>query len=168
MVSLNSHTRIGLNNVTAKHSFLKNPELKAMTFSHLKDKNDWTLNLKCLLNVALTCKDFLDVALDALWEDMDSFLPLLQLLPALQLEDDDVYVSSNVRSLWPYFVFRSLVEMWLRQIGIDCNITLEKSSFMEPWMTIVVIPDFIFRLIFDLLNLGHLLSFRLFVTSDAI
>ena len=70
----------------------------AMTISHLQ------ANLKygekwCLLNVALTCRDFLDVALDALWEDMDSFLPLLKLLPALKFEKKDYrseYVCANV------------------------------------------------------------------------
>ena len=40
----------------------------AMTVSHLQEYGEkW-----CLLNVALTIKDFLDVALDELWEDMDS------------------------------------------------------------------------------------------------
>jgi hypothetical protein len=42
----------------------------------------------------LTCKDFLDEALDALWEALDSLVPLLKLLPALQVEDD-VYVCAN-------------------------------------------------------------------------
>ena len=60
---------------------------RSMTFSHLAR---W-----CLLNAALTCKDFLDVALDALWEELDSFVPLLKLLPALQVRDD-TYVCANV------------------------------------------------------------------------
>ena len=41
----------------------------------------------------------MDVALDALWEDMDSFLPLLKLLPALKFEKKDYrseYVCANV------------------------------------------------------------------------
>ena len=77
--------------VTAKDSFLKNTYLMAMTVSHLQEYDEkW-----CLLNVALTSKDFLDVALDALWEDMHSFLPLLELLPALQVKDN-VCVCANV------------------------------------------------------------------------
>ena len=89
--SLNPHTQTGytefkLDNVTAKHSFLKNAQLKVMTFSHLQVENDE--KYRCLLNAALTCKDFLDVALDALWEKIDSLVPLLRLLPALQLEDE--------------------------------------------------------------------------------
>ena len=74
-------------NVTAKDSFLKNNYLLAMTVTHLYEYDE-------LLNAALTCKDFLEVALDALWEDMNSLLPLLQLLPALQFKDDS-YVCAN-------------------------------------------------------------------------
>ena len=83
MASLNSDTQTS---VTAKYSFLKNPELKAMTFSHLQVKND-EKNRLCLLNAASTCKDFLEVALDALWEELDSLVPLLKLLPALHFEN---------------------------------------------------------------------------------
>ena len=32
--------------------------------------------------------DFLGEALDALWEELDTLLPLLRLLPALHVEDD--------------------------------------------------------------------------------
>jgi hypothetical protein len=88
-----SHTQTGNTNVTAKYSFFKNSELKALTFSHLQVKND--KEFRCLLNAALTCKDFLDVALDALWEELNSLVPLLKLLPALQVEDH-AYVCANV------------------------------------------------------------------------
>ena len=87
MASLSSHTQTGyteLDDVTAKDSFMKNPDLMAKTFSHFENnkKNRWYL-----FNAALTCKDFLDVALDALWKELDSLVPLLKLLPALQIED---------------------------------------------------------------------------------
>ena len=59
-----------------------------MTVSHLQDSLEYE-EMGSLLNVALTCKDFLDVALDALWEYMDSFLPLLKLLPALKVENEE-------------------------------------------------------------------------------
>ena len=64
-----------------------------MTFTHQHFQFD--KNLKSLLNAALTCKDFLDVALDALWEKMYFWGPLLELLPALQVEDG-AYVCANV------------------------------------------------------------------------
>lgn len=107
MNSLNAHTQSGyteLDDVTAKHSFLKNAELKAMTFSYLQVKNDTKNEYHYLLNVALTCKDFLEVALDALWEEMKSLVPLLQVLPALQLEDGAAaYVCANVyHDIFPY------------------------------------------------------------------
>jgi hypothetical protein len=96
MASLNSDTQTGcteLDDITAKDSFFKNPDLMAMTFSHLQVKDDE--KYQCLSNAALTCKDFLDVALDALWEKMDSLVPLLKLLPGLQVEDD-AYVCADV------------------------------------------------------------------------
>ena len=133
MASLNTRrTQTGYNesdDVTAKYSFLKNPDLMAMAFSHLQVESDekyW-----CLLNAALTCKDFSDVALDALWEELDSLVPLLKLLSPLHVEDG-AYVCANVHVFLYdliFFVFRSLMGMSLRQIGIDCNITLEKSNF---------------------------------------
>ena len=95
MASLNSHTQCTeLYVVTAKHSFLKNPELKAITFSHLQFKE---LERGSLLNAALACKDFLDVALDGLWEKMDSLVPLLKLLPALQFKNK-AYVCVDVHA----------------------------------------------------------------------
>ena len=64
----------------------------AMTLSHLPVENDD--KYLCLLNAALTCKDFLDVALDELWEELDSVVPLFKLLHALQVEDE-AYVCTN-------------------------------------------------------------------------
>jgi hypothetical protein len=93
MVSLNSHTQTGntkSDDVTAKVSFLKSPELMAMTLSHLQSDE------QSLLNAALTCKDFLEEALDKIWENMDSMVPLLKVLPALQVEDEEYLVCANV------------------------------------------------------------------------
>ena len=104
MASLKSHTQTELDGITAKDSFLKNPELKAMTFSYLK--NDAT-SYRYLFNAALTCKDFLDVALDAIWKKLDSLVPLLKLLPTVQIEDG-AYVCANVH-VFPYDLILSLV-----------------------------------------------------------
>ena len=73
-------TKLG---VTAKDSFLKSRYLMKITFSHLHSSG-W-FDKTSFLNAALTCKDFLDVALDALWETMYSWDYLLVLLPALQV-----------------------------------------------------------------------------------
>ena len=98
-VSLDSYTQTGyteLGDVTAKNYFLKNTELKAMTFSHLRvDIYYEKESRQCLFNAALTCKDFLEVALDELWREMDSFVPILKLLPGLQFENN-TYVCANV------------------------------------------------------------------------
>ena len=96
MASLTQTGYTKLYDVTAaKDSFLKNPDLIAMTFSHFSHLQVDDEKRRCLLNAALTCKDFLDEALDALWEKMDSMVPLLKLLPALQVEDG-AYVCANI------------------------------------------------------------------------
>ena len=114
MVSLDTRTQTGYNeldDVTAKDSFLKNPDLMAMTFSHLQvgkiDKKDH----RCLLNAALTCKDFLEVALDALWEELNSLVPLMKVLPALHLKrekDKYYYVCENVHGFFYDLISLSL------------------------------------------------------------
>ena len=91
MVSLHPHsqtvgTELDVQVVTSKDVFLKTPDFLAKTFSYLQVDND-KKSRRCLLNAALTCKNFLNVALDALWEELDSLLPLLKLLPALQVVD---------------------------------------------------------------------------------
>jgi hypothetical protein len=112
MPSLNSHTQTGyteLHDVTARNSFLKNPDLMMMTFSHLQVENDKKYR-QCLLNVALTCKDFLEVALSALWGKLDSLVPLLKLLPALQVENK-AYVCANVH-VFMYDLILPLGPQW--------------------------------------------------------
>ena len=90
MTFLNSHAHsIQVGSDIAKDSFMKNQDLKAMAFSHLQG------NYECLLNAALTCKDFLDEALDIIWEEMESLVAVLKLLPALQFEND-AYVCAYV------------------------------------------------------------------------
>ena len=76
-----------------------------MTFSHI-DSDDYR---QCLLNTALTCKYFLYAALDALWEELDSLVPLLKLLPALQLERN-TYVCAYVHVFYmTLFCFKARV-----------------------------------------------------------
>ena len=77
-----------------------------------------------------------------------------------------IRMCKNVKFIWSYFVFRSLLGMFLRRIGLGWSITLEKSSL--SYFTISTIPRFTLRLIFELLNFSHLLSFRHFVTSATI
>ena len=110
-----SHNQTGYtkpDDITAKKIFLKNQYLMTMTFSYLqveildKTNRHW----QCLLNAALTCKDFLDVALDKLWEKMSSLLPVLKLLPALQYENDS-FVCASVH-VFPYDLILSLGPHW--------------------------------------------------------
>jgi len=48
-----------------------------------------------LLQVGLTCKAFFDSAMSQLWCEVDSFLPLLRLIPKVVL-NDGVYVSLQI------------------------------------------------------------------------
>ena len=111
MASLDSHTQTGyteLDDISAKDSFFRNPDLMEETFFHLKDDDKYG----CLLNAALTCKDFLDVALDAIWEVLNSLVPLLKLLPALQVEEESrSYVCANVY-VFLYDLILSLGPEW--------------------------------------------------------
>ena len=111
-LSSNTQTKPELDNsdVTAKHSFMKNPELKAMTFSYFQVKDAKTKR-RDLFNAALTCKDFLEVALDALWEELGSLVPLLKLLPALQLENKE-YVCAKMSRFFLYDLTLSLGPYW--------------------------------------------------------
>jgi len=45
-----------------------------------------------LLHVALTCKAFLEPALDRIWRRLDSLFPLLKILPSF-IQSDGTYVS---------------------------------------------------------------------------
>jgi hypothetical protein len=103
MASPNSHT---FNSSTAKDLFFKIPDLIEQTISHLQADNDKEYRL-CLFNTALTCKDFLHPALDALWKELHSLMPLLKLLPSLQIEDQAYVCAHVLLSIRPHFVFRS-------------------------------------------------------------
>ena len=80
----------------------------AITFSHLQITCMKYEERRCLLNAALTCKDFLDIGLDALWEELDSLVPLLKLLSDLQI-DGRVYVCANFYVFIYYDLILSLV-----------------------------------------------------------
>lgn len=83
-------------NVTLSNA-LTHAYLLRLVFQHLKyldevEPNGPHINRKGLLNIALTCKAFLEPALDTLWESLDSLLPLLKLLPLFTLVNEQ-YVS---------------------------------------------------------------------------
>ena len=59
---------------------------------------DQPLNWATLLNAALSCKTFLQPALDALWWSIDDIANLFLLLPTFKnfgLHDDTAYVNSH-------------------------------------------------------------------------
>lgn len=71
---------------------LDSPELLGRIFASFNPGPDQQLYhvpsqpfLQHLLWAALTCKTFLEPALDVLWRTMNSLIPLLKLLPSFQL-----------------------------------------------------------------------------------
>ncbi|KAF8064856.1 hypothetical protein FPV67DRAFT_158127 [Lyophyllum atratum] len=61
------------------------------------DSSDIKLSQKRLLHLSLTCKAFLDPALDSLWRSMNSILPLLRLLPTLEVIDGIYMLCGKVQ-----------------------------------------------------------------------
>jgi hypothetical protein len=80
---------------------LDSPELLGRIFANFNPKSDQPLLhhvpsqplQQHLLWAALTCKTFLEPALDVLWRSMNSLIPLLKLLPSFQLVLD-TYVTN--------------------------------------------------------------------------
>ena len=58
------------------HPVLEIPELFTLILQHQPEKN-------VLLQIALTCTTLKEAVLDELWADLDSIVPLLQLLSPL-------------------------------------------------------------------------------------
>ncbi|KAG1814633.1 uncharacterized protein BJ212DRAFT_343004 [Suillus subaureus] len=57
------------------------PELRWKIFQLVQDTPTDSMGNKTLLALALTCKSFSGLALDLLWQNMDSFEPLIRCLP---------------------------------------------------------------------------------------
>lgn len=60
---------------------LHTPEVLALILSHLLDRG-------FLLRAALTCRTWKDPALDQLWRDLESPLPLMKLLGSVRVDDN--------------------------------------------------------------------------------
>lgn len=75
------------------HATLSIPELVEKIAFHVLDNPDAA---GTLFSLALSCRALSDIALDALWREMDSLLPLFQLFPSLSFHsgglDRDFYV----------------------------------------------------------------------------
>lgn len=78
--------------------FHSNPDILDEICEYLHDEQDNNsteaarTSKQNLLWVALTCKAFLEPALDRLWRSLDSLFPLLRILPSFT-QSDGTYVS---------------------------------------------------------------------------
>lgn len=77
--------------------FHSNPDILDEICEYLHDEQDGPSELtptskQNLLWAGLTCKAFLEPALDRLWSSLDSLFPLLKILPSF-IQSDGTYVS---------------------------------------------------------------------------
>ena len=87
--------------------FHSNPDILDEICEYLHDEQDTQLDAEAarvsrrnLLWVALTCKAFLEPALDRLWRSLDSLFPLLRILPSFT-QSDETYVSFFFLASYP-------------------------------------------------------------------
>lgn len=72
--------------------FHSNPDILDEICEYLHDEQDGLTSKQNLLWAGLTCKAFLEPALDRLWSSLDSLFPLLKILPSF-VQSDGTYVS---------------------------------------------------------------------------
>ncbi|KAF7973289.1 hypothetical protein HWV62_15665 [Athelia sp. TMB] len=80
------------------HHCLSIPEILKIIFSYLvlgTDAVDVDVDTGSLFASALVCKAFLNPALDILWENLDSFVPLAKLLPCDLWEERDTLLADD-------------------------------------------------------------------------
>lgn len=80
----------------AKLPFHSNPDIldeicEYLSYEDEVDADDIASSRRTLLRLALTCRAFLEPALDRLWRNLDSLFPLLKVLPAF-IQTDGTYV----------------------------------------------------------------------------
>jgi hypothetical protein len=72
--------------------FHSNPDILDEICEYLHDEQDGSRSKRNLLSAGLTCKAFLEPALDRLWSSLASLFPLLKILPSFT-QSDGTYVS---------------------------------------------------------------------------
>lgn len=88
----------------------------------IRYSEDGLIHRKSLLSAALTCRAFRSPALDILWQQMDSDIPLLRLLSVVQVER--VLVSpfpmklSQVLLIFSQTIARCSIARFLKVIGL--------------------------------------------------
>ncbi|KAF8816030.1 hypothetical protein BYT27DRAFT_7077944 [Phlegmacium glaucopus] len=87
----------------ARSPFHSNPDILDEICEYLHDGQDTELDSEAartsrrnLLCVALTCKAFLEPALDRRWRSLDSLFPLLRILPSFTQSDGTYVLRGNV------------------------------------------------------------------------
>ncbi|KAH6901966.1 hypothetical protein BKA70DRAFT_1405301 [Coprinopsis sp. MPI-PUGE-AT-0042] len=84
-----------------REDVLSNEDLLDIIFGYVRggaqyDNVDTDNPKQCLLHLALTCKTFLESALNALWHTLPALLPLFKVLPSLALVDEIYRLDSVI------------------------------------------------------------------------
>ncbi|KAF9461807.1 hypothetical protein BDZ94DRAFT_1237426 [Collybia nuda] len=83
----------------AHNGVLNNQDLMGQVFKHLDDNLEFESTRKeQLLWAGMTCRTFLNPALDVLWRSMHSIMPLLKVLPSFQLTNGSSYVLRGIKN----------------------------------------------------------------------
>jgi len=82
---------------TSRLPFHSNPDIldevcEYLAYDHDSPPDDVLTSKTNLLRLALTCKAFIEPALDRLWRSLDCLFPLLKILPAFS-QSDGTYVG---------------------------------------------------------------------------
>ncbi|KAL5480629.1 hypothetical protein ACEPAI_1900 [Sanghuangporus weigelae] len=99
------------------------PELTSLIFDHL--------NKPALISCALVCKSWNELALDKLWKELDSLVPLISLLTPLKKSEDDSSMLEFTRPIRAWGIFDRYARR-VRSLDLDDELsTLSASIFYE-------------------------------------
>jgi hypothetical protein len=94
---------------------LRNLDLLELILSYLAEKHLSKDGQQRLLLAGLTCKAFFEPAMNLLWSEMDSLLPLLLVIP-LVMEEEEIYVRSYDNFLY------ATAHLRISMTGSDVNL----------------------------------------------
>ncbi|TFK64985.1 hypothetical protein BDN72DRAFT_962840 [Pluteus cervinus] len=153
---------------SAKHLVLRTPELiseilnhLALPISTLHDLVDFKPAKGCalrssLLAAATCCRRFKEPALDALWRTMDSFEPILNMLPIVNQDDFDLLqIQDCTRTLWEKvetYTARIRIFLYQRSLYLRLkdgmathvsvfNAIVAHQQFLLPGLRVLLIPS---------------------------
>jgi len=80
--------------LTRANPVLQNPYLLQSIFEQFYDQNEGRVDgsRRFLLYASLTCRAFFEPAMDVMWRELNSIMPILRIIPSLERDGGDNYV----------------------------------------------------------------------------